>query len=105
MNLATLEASRPGFGKEEVSFEEEEFERARFGNLIGNWRGEVVTGGFRPSLALAIVIRTPGFHASMLVGKMEKFSGEFYGDGLVAIEREEPNPGAPQFIVNVGADV
>jgi hypothetical protein len=41
----------------------------------------------------------------MLIGEMEKFTGHFHGNFLVAIERKKPNSGPPLFIVHICPDV
>lgn len=57
------------------------------------------------SFALAGVAVVLSRHAGVLVGEVEEAPGEFDSDGLVTIEREEPNAGAARFVVDVGADV
>ena len=32
-------------------------------------------------------------------------AGDFHGDGLVAIEGEEPDAGVPEIVEDVGADI
>jgi len=105
VDLAAVKAAISGVGKEEVAFEKEEFERAGGGGLGGACTLPLVSGGFGLAFSLAMVAAFCDFHPGVLVGKVEEASGQLDGDGLVAIEREEPHSGSAVFIVDVGADV
>ena len=109
MHLSDAQPTR-GVGKEQVSFREEELERAGLRrvsltrNTIDKLRIVIIASAMR-SVPYPAIVRCIRVHLGMLIGQVEEGAGRPDCQRLVAIQAVEPNPGSPLFIENVGAEI
>ena len=90
VDLAAVEVSVFSLGKEEVAFEEEEFESPRFGSSQSSVIFSVgIMGFFRAAFPLAAIVDNLVFlsrHDGVLVGKVEEIPRDLDSDELITIE-------------------